>query len=340
MKKWRLAAIFASVALVAAACGGDDEETAGTATAGAEDAATEDTGTATATGTAAAGTGEQVSGTIEIDGSSTVAPLTSAIFEEYASEQPDVTVNVGVSGTGGGFERFCGTGDTDISNASRPISEEEAALCEENGIEYTEIRVGTDALTMVVNSENDWATCLNDEQITAMWGADRAQSWSEVPEIDADQELVIFAPASTSGTYDFFNETIEIEEPTQDYSATENDNDIVRGVSQTVGGWGYFGFAFFQENEGQVKALAYDGGEGCVEPSIENAQNDTYGLTRPLFIYVNNDALTRPEVEDFARFYLNEVNNVISSVGYIAAPDERIQESLQTLEQALEEAGA
>lgn len=335
-----LVALTAALALFATACGGDDEgDTTAEATEEAAAAETEAESTATEMETEAAGGGEELSGTIAIDGSSTVGPLTSAIAEEYASEQPNVTVNVGVSGTGGGFERFCGTGDTQISNASRPIGEDEIALCEENGIDYTEIRVGTDALTMVVNPQNDWVDCLNDEQITAIWGSDRVQTWSEVPELsDApDVPIEIFAPATTSGTYDFFNETVELENPTQDYSATENDNDIVRGVTGTEGGWGYFGFAFFTENEDQIKALAYDGGEGCVEPSVETAQNDEYQLTRPLFIYVNNEALTEPRIEDFVRFYLNNVNGVIEQVGYIAAPDETIQESISTLDQALQE---
>ena len=349
---WRLlAAITAFLAVFAAACGGGDGETSATATeaggaateaaAGATEVAADGTGSADGSDTATEGDGsdQQLSGTIEVDGSSTVAPLTNAIYEEYSAENPEVTVNVGVSGTGGGFERFCGSGDTDISNASRPIGEDEVQLCADNGIEYTEIRVGTDALTMVVNPQNEWVDCLNNDQIQQIWSADRAQSWADVEGIDEDQPITIFAPASTSGTYDFFNETVGVEEPTQDYSATENDNDIVRGVSGEPGGWGYFGFAFFQENEGTVKALAYDAGEGCVEPSVENAQNDTYGLTRPLFIYVNNEALSRPEIEDFATFYLENVGSVIEQVGYIPAPEETIQESMATLEQALQGAG-
>ena len=328
-RNWRLlTGLLMGLVLILAACGGGDDaadtatEAAGDATEAAGDAASEATAEETMTESSemASEASSELSGTIEIDGSSTVGPLTSAISEEYAAEQPDVTVNIGVSGTGGGFERFCGTGDTQISNASRPIADDEVQLCEENGINYTEIRVGTDALTMVVNPEADYVDCLNDEQITAIWSADRVTNWSEVPDISEDQPIEIFAPASTSGTYDFFNETIEIEEPTQDYSATENDNDIVRGVSGTPGGWGYFGFAFFQENQEQVKALAYDGGEGCVEPSVETAQDDSYQLTRPLFIYVKNEALTDPVIEDFVRFYLNTVNDVIADVGLHRGP--------------------
>lgn len=337
---WRMLAAITLLALFGAACS-SDEGSADPTSAEAATAAPEGTEPmpAMTDATPAPGGGESVSGKIDIDGSSTVAPLTSAVYEEYSAEQPDVTVNVGVSGTGGGFERFC-TGGTDISNASRPIKDEEAQACADAGIEYTEIRVGTDALTMVVNPENDWVDCLNKEQIQQMWSADRVTGWSEVEGIDQDEEIVIFAPASTSGTYDFFNETVEVEEPTQDYSATENDNDIVRGVEGTLGGWGYFGFAFFQENEGALKALEYDGGEGCVASSVETAQDDSYKLTRPLFIYVKNETLSRPEIENFIRYYLENVNAVIESVGYIPAPDAQIQESMSTFEDALAEAGA
>lgn len=329
IRHWRLLTGLAlSLALVATGCGGDT---------------TGDGATATEAGGSPADAGEELSGEIQVDGSSTVGPLTDAIAEEYADEAPGVDVVVNVSGTGGGFERFCGTGDTDISNASRPIAEEEAALCEENGIEYTEIRVGTDALTMVVNNDNP-VECLNNQQIAQIWGPEPVDNWSEVDGVDYDQPLEVFTAASTSGTYDFFNETVlepqGIEEPRTDYSATENDNDIVRGVQGTPGGWGFFGFAFFSENQDAVKALEYDAGEGCVAPTVENAQDDSYKLTRPLFIYVKHASLAdKPQVRDFAQFYLDTVNEVISDVGYIAAPDETIQQARSNLQQAIEEAG-
>ena len=345
---WRMTlAVTAVLAVFAGACGGDEPSANEEAPAG--DITTEAAaggGTATEAPTMeaamtedAGGSGGSVSGTIEIDGSSTVSPLTDAIAEEFFAVHPDVSVEVGVSGTGGGFERFCGTGDTDISNASRAISDDEVALCESNGIEFTEVRVGTDALTMVVHPENDWATCLNDEQITQIWGPDRATTWSEIDPSWPDEPIEIFGPASTSGTYDFFNETLEIEEPTQDYSGTENDNDIVRGVQGTRGGWGYFGYAFYTENEGAVTAVEYDGGEGCVAPSPETAQDDSYQLTRPLFIYVKNEALARPEVQEFTTFYLDHVGEVIEQVGYIPAPDDTITEAQDTLQAAIETAG-
>lgn len=331
-----------SLSLVATACGGGDEGADSGADSGSDSGTEEMTEDEGGEETEASG-GEDVSGEVAVDGSSTVAPLTDAIAEEYASAQPGVNVTVGVSGTGGGFERFCGTGDTDISNASRPIKDEEAQLCADNGIEFTEVRVGTDALTMVVHPDNP-VECLTADQIINIWGPEPVANWNEIEGVDYDSELEVFGPASTSGTFDFFNETIlepaEIEQPRQDYSGTENDNDIVRGVSGTPGGWGYFGFAFLSENEGTIKALEYDAGDGCVAPTVEAAQDDSYKLTRPLFIYVKSQSLAeKPQVADFATFYLENVNSLISDVGYIAAPDETIEEAKTQLADAIESAG-
>lgn len=316
-----------------AACG-DDGDAGDTATdagaagdAGAEDAEGGDAG------------GEALSGSIEIDGSSTVGPLTDAIGEEYAAVQPDVIINLGISGSGGGFERFCGTGDTDISNASRAIEEDEVALCEENGIEFTEVRVGTDALTMVVNPANDFVTCLTTDELVSIWGPDGVSTWDQVnPEFPAEP-LEVFAPGADSGTYDFFNETVlepsEIEEPRQDFNASEDDNVIAQGVIGTPTAWGYFGYSYYQENTDTVKALEYDAGDGCVAPSAETAQDDTYKLARPLFIYLKNESLERPEVADFATFYLDTVSSVIEDVNYIPASDEAISEAQEVVADAI-----
>ena len=282
------------------------------------------------------GGGESVSGTIEIDGSSTVAPLTDAIYEEYSAEVPDVTINVGVSGTGGGFERFC-KGETDISNASRPIKDEEIELCEEAGVEYTELRVGTDALTMVTNPETDFVTCLTTEEVVKIFGPDEpATTWSAVNPDFPDEELQVFAPGADSGTYDFMVEDVlDLEEPRQDYNSSEDDNIIAQGVIGTPGSWGFFGFAYFQENAEQVRAIEYDAGEGCVAPSVETAQDDSYKMTRPLFIYLKNEALSRPEVESFATYYLDNVNAIIEDVGYIPVPDEDLEGAKSLLQEAL-----
>ncbi|MEE8600394.1 PstS family phosphate ABC transporter substrate-binding protein [Euzebya tangerina] len=351
-----LLAILALLAMVATACASDDDgddEAAADDTAeeaeepaadeeAADDEAMDEEATddeAMADEEPADDGGDAPSGSIEIDGSSTVAPLTDAISEEFASEAPDVTVNLGVSGTGGGFERFCGEGSTDISNASRPIEDDEVELCEENGIEFTEVRVGTDALTMVTNPATEFLTCLTTDELVSVWGPDGVSSWSEVNSDFPDEPIEIFAPDADSGTYDFFNETIlepnEIEEPRQDYNASADDNVIAQGVQGTPGSWGYFGFAYFTNNPDGVAAIEYDAGDGCVAPSVETAQDDSYGLTRPLFIYVNNEALTRPEVEAFVTFYLDTVNDVIEDVGYVPAPQEVIDEATATVEEQL-----
>ena len=326
-KNWRLmVALFAALAMLTAACGGSEgsanEELGEGGDAAADPAVNEGSG--------------ELSGSIEVDGSSTVAPVTDAIAEEYVNEAPDVTVNVGVSGTGGGFERFC-AGETDISDASRPIKDEEAALCEEAGIEYTELRVGTDALTMVTNPETDFVTCLTTEEVTKIFGPDEpATTWSEVNPEFPDEPLEVYAPGTDSGTYDFMVEDVlGLEEARQDYNASEDDNIIAQGVIGTPGAWGFFGFAFFQESADQLKALEYDAGEGCVAPSVETAQDDSYKLTRPLFIYVKHESLERPEVEDFVTYYLDTVPSIIEEVGYIGVPDEQLEEAKSALSEAV-----
>ena len=282
------------------------------------------------------GEAESVSGTIEIDGSSTVAPLTDAIYEEYSAESPEVTVNVGTSGTGGGFERFC-AGETDISNASRPIKDEEIAICEEAGIDYVELRVGTDALTMVTSPETDFVTCLTTEEVTKIFGPDEsAKTWKDVNSEFPDDKLEVFAPGQDSGTYDFMVEdALDLEASREDYSASEDDNIIAQGVIGTPGSWGFFGFAYFQESAAQLKAIEYDAGEGCVGPSVETAQDESYKLTRPLFIYVKSETLERPEVESFTTYYLDNVNGIIEDVGYIPVPDAELEEMKTTLTEAL-----
>ncbi|MGH8905514.1 MAG: PstS family phosphate ABC transporter substrate-binding protein [Egibacteraceae bacterium] len=308
MKTWRPLAFAAGLSLLGAACGGVGAGTQAPA---------------------------DLSGSIEIDGSSTVEPLSLAIAEEYRAQAPNVTVNVGRAGTGGGFERFC-AGETDISDASRAIEEDEIAACEANGVEYIELRVGTDALTVITHPDTDWTDCLTFEQMTTIFGADGAANWNEVDPAYPDQPLTIFAPDTDSGTYDFFIETVLADgESRQDYSASSDDNQIITGIAGTPGSWGFLGFAFYQENQETVKALEVDGGEGCVAPSVESAQDGSYPLTRPLFIYVKTEALARPEVADFVGFYLDTVNAVIDDVGYIAETDEALAEARATYEAAV-----
>jgi len=327
---WRLmASLVAVLALLLTACGGGDSAS--------EEAPASESGGGDAASSESSGGGGELSGSIEIDGSSTVGPLTDAIAEEYANEQPNVQVNVGISGTGGGFERFCGEGSTDISNASRPIEDEEAQLCEENGIEFTEVRVGTDALTMVTSPDTEGISCLTTDEVTAIFGPDSVRNWSEVNPEFPDEEIQVFAPGTDSGTYDFMVEdALGLEESTQDYNASEDDNIIAQGVQGTPYSWGFFGYAYYTNNQEGLTALEYDAGDGCVAPSAESAQDGSYGLTRPLFIYLENSAVQeKPHVADFAEFYVNDVNDVIESVGYIPEPEDALEEAKAAVQGAI-----
>jgi phosphate transport system substrate-binding protein len=280
----------------------------------------------------ATGGGGDLSGTIRIDGSSTVAPLTEAIAEQFQAENPDVRVTVGTSGTGGGFEKFC-AGETSISDASRAIEPEEVEACEKQGITFEEVRVATDALTVVVNPENP-VNCLTVEQLSAIWGPDsKISNWSDVPGLkeDFDEELALFGPGTDSGTFDYFTEEINGEEGAsrKDYNNVgENDNATVTGVQGAPGGMGYFGYSFYTENEDTLKALEVDGGKGCVAPSAETAQNDEYvPLSRSLLIYPSAEALEKPEVKAFVDYYLDNVNAVAESVGFIPLTEEQLEAS-------------
>jgi phosphate transport system substrate-binding protein len=317
--------ILLALALLAvlAGCGGgrgDDDEAGGETT------------------TEASGGGSDLSGRIEADGSSTVGPFTTAAAERFQGENSGVQVTVGVSGTGGGFERFC-RGETDLSNASRPIKDEEAAICEEAGIEFTEFQVANDALTVVVNKENDWATCLTVDQLAKIWGPDsKVSNWNQVDSSFPNEELSLFGPGTDSGTFDYFTDEINGEEGASrsDYSASEDDNTIVTGVSGEKGGLGYFGFSYFEENQDTLKALEIDGGGGCVEPSVENAQNGSYApLSRPLFIYAKNEALGRPEVEAFVRYMIDNATEIAEAAQYVPLTDEQVEKAHADLEAAL-----
>ena len=248
-------------------------------------------------------------------------------------------MTVGISGTGGGFERFC-IGETDISNASRAIKDEEAAICDENGVEYLELEVALDALTNVVNAENEWATCLTVEQLNAIWKpGSKVKSWNQVDPSFPDVSLQLFGPGTDSGTFDYFTGEINGEEGASrtDYSPSEDDNVIVQGVAGERGGLGYFGYTYFEENADTLKALEVDGGGGCVGPGVETAQDGTYApLSRPLFMYVSLDALGESEdLREFARFALENARSIAEEARYVPLSQQQLDEQLQKLEDAL-----
>jgi len=293
---------------------------------------------ASGTTTAATGGGSDLSGRIEADGSSTVGPYTTAAAERFQQQNSGVQITVGVSGTGGGFERFC-RGETDLSNASRPIKDEEAAACKAKGIDYIEFQVANDALTVVVNKDNDWVTCLTTEQLKKVWEpGSKVSNWNQIDPSFPDQELKLFGPGTDSGTFDYFTGVIDGEEGASrsDYAASEDDNTIVTGVSGEKGGLGYFGFSYFEENQDKLKAVEIDGGDGCVAPSVETAQDGTYKpLSRPLFIYVKKDSLQRPEVEAFLRYILDNETPIADAAQFVPLTDEQLTKAKGDLESAL-----
>ncbi len=271
------------------------------------------------------------------DGSSTVGPFVTKAAEDFKAAE-DVDVTVGISGTGGGFERFC-AGETDLSNASRPIDEDEQKLCADGGVEYIEFRVVTDALTNVVNSANDWATCLSVAQLNAIWEpGSKVANWKQVDPSFPDVPLKLYGAGTDSGTFDYFTGAINGEEGASrsDYSATEDDNVTVQGVSGDRGALGYFGFSYFEENQDTLKALEVDGGDSCVAPSIETAQDESYTpLSRPLFVYVKQSSFDENEdVRNFVKFMLDNNDSIATAAQFVPLSQEQVAEQVAKYEDA------
>ena len=316
----RFALIAASAALAlgslaAAGCGDDDDASGSSDTAGGA---------------------ASLSGTIAIDGSSTVGPLTSAAAEAFNAENGGVDITVGTSGTGGGFELFC-KGDIDINDASRAINDEDIALCEAGGVTYEEFRVASDGITMVTSTNTDvGADALTSAQLKAIWGPDsKINNWKDIPGGSFnDVPLTLAGPDSQSGTYDFFNETIlgenaagDVIEPRQDYAASADDNVTVRAVQSADGGLGYFGYTYFEENTDTLKDFSVDG----VKPTAETITDGSYPLSRPLFIYVSTTALAKPEVTAFVKYYLENSTTLSEEQQFVPAPQEALDEGLAKL---------
>ncbi len=270
---------------------------------------------------------EEGSGTISIDGSSTVYPITEAVAEEFRAEQPRVDVTIGVSGTGGGFKKF-GRGEINISDASRPIKEAEAAIARENNITYVELEVAYDGLAVVINPENDWATSFTVEELKKIWepaAQGKIMKWNQINPAWPDEEIHLFGPGVASGTFDYFTEAIVGESGSSrgDFTASEDDNVLVQGVSGDKYGLGFFGIAYYEANSDKLALAFVDGGNGPVKPSTETVKNGTYApLSRPLYIYVNSSSLKDKQVIDFVRFYLDEAGALAKDVGYIAMTEE------------------
>ncbi|STO07843.1 PstS family phosphate ABC transporter substrate-binding protein [Exiguobacterium aurantiacum] len=306
MKKSALIASITSVALVGAACGNNNEEGNGAAE------------------------GDALSGKVVMDGSSTVFPIMEAVAEEFSAEQPDVEVTVGVSGTGGGFKRFV-TGETDFSNASREIKEEEAAEAEAKGVEYTQLSVALDGLSLVVNPENDWAQDITIDELNKMWTDTNVKTWKDVRSDWPDEEITFFAPGKDSGTFDFFNEAVlDDTDIRQDAQLSEDDNVLVTGVAGTKGAIGFFGYAYYVENQDTLRAVAVEG----VEPNQETINDLSYPLSREIYTYVNNASLKdKPQVAAFARFLNENAAELSEEVGYVGMKQARYDENAEIIDE-------
>ncbi len=321
-RRWLLLLItgLAAFALITVACGGGGSSSAPTEAAG---------------GSSASASGESayadLSGEIRIDGSSTVFPIAEAMAEEFGYVS-DVRVNVAFSGTGGGFEKFC-RGETQISDASRPIKDKEVNACAENGIDdIVEIQVAIDALTVMVHPDNDFAQCMTVMELNQAFSADGAKKWSDIRAEWPDKDIVAYSPGADSGTFDYFNEAIieAVEGATHrgDGTPSEDDNILALGIGRDKNAIGYFGFAYFLEAGQGLQAVSVDDGNGCVAPSFEAALSGEYTpLSRPLFIYTRASLLAeRPEVAAFVEFFLDQSDAIVPEVGYVTMPADLLAE--------------
>ncbi len=276
------------------------------------------------------GTAGGLTGTVASDGSSTVGPLTEAAATAFRGVEPGVQVTVATSGTGGGFKTFCG-GETDISNASRPIKDAEAAACESAGIKFTEIVIANDGLSVVVNPQNDWAKCLTVAQLNTIWAPEsegKIMNWNQVDPSFPDVPLTLYGAGTDSGTFDYFTGAINGEEGASrtDYSPSEDDNVTIQGVSGEKGALGYFGLSYLEENADSIRGVAIDGGAGCVFPSVEAVQDGSYTpLGRPLFIYVNNTGYTeKPQVKAFVDYFVENTVAIAQEALFVPLTDSQV----------------
>jgi len=300
-----------ALGLTVAACGGDDNDS-----------------------TASAGGGEALKGKIAIDGSSTVQPFAEAAAETFNEEQPDVNITVGGAGTGDGFEKFC-RGETDVSDASRAIEDDEIAACKKGGVDYTEVQVGNDGITIVTN-KGLTIDCLTTDQLKDIFGPKAtAGNYKDVDPKLPDQSISLFTPGSESGTFDFFTDKINGEEGVQREKGVQtsaDDNQIATGIEGEDGAMGYFGFSYYEQNQDNLNAVKVDGGKGCVEPSQQTIQDGSYTpLSRPLFMYVSSKAFARPEVKGFVQYAVDQQQTIAEASKTVPMSQEQADKSKQAL---------
>lgn len=285
---------------------------------------------------------EALSGTVQIDGSSTVYPITEAIAEEFRIEQPDVRVTVGVSGTGGGFKKF-GRGEIDINDASREIKEDEAAVAKENNIEFVGLSVAFDGLAVLVNKENNWIENITVEELKKIWepsAQGNITRWNQIRPEWPNEEIHLYGPGVASGTYDYFTEAVVGESGASrgDYTASEDDNVLVQGITNDKNALGFFGLAYYEENKDKLKLIGVDNGNGAVLPSFETVKEGEYApLSRPVYIYVSSKAVQNPAVVAFVNFYLETAGELVQDVGYIALTDQEYQEQKEKFADFIQE---
>lgn len=300
LKLKRITALALGVALTLslAACGNNSNSTAST------------------TGESAA----KLNGKIVIDGSSTVYPITMAIAEEFKNAQPDVEVSVAMSGTGGGMKKFV-AGEIDICDASRTIKQEEIDKAKANGIEYVELEVAYDGISVVVNKDNTWVDTITVDELKKIWSKNSTvKTWKDVNSAWPDEPLKLYGPGTDSGTFEFFTEMIngKAKESRTDYTPSEDDNVLVQGIAGEKNAMGYFGFAYYEENADKLKVLKIDSGKGAVEPTLNSIKDKSYSpLSRPLFIYINKSKLNSPQVKEFVNFYIDNAATISKEVGYV-----------------------
>lgn len=276
----------------------------------------------------------QVAGTVKIDGSSTVFPVSQAVAEEFMRENPNIQVTVGESGTGGGFKKWT-AGEIDINDASRTIKEEEKQAAAQKNIQPIEIPVAYDGIAVVVNKENDFVTDLTVEELKKIWEPNsQVKFWSDVRPEWPKQEIRLYGPGTSSGTFEYFTEEIvgEPKKSRTDYTASEDDNALVKGVQGDKFSLGYFGYAYYKENNDSLKIVKVNDGNGPVEPNEKTIEDGTYApLSRPIFIYVSSESLKKPEVKQFVQFYLETAKTLVPEVGYVPLPEEKYQVSLKKI---------
>jgi phosphate transport system substrate-binding protein len=320
-KKWLLAVCASLVlALGVAACGGDDDD----------DSSSD-------SGDSASG----LSGSISIDGSSTVQPFAEAAAELFNEENPDVNITVGAAGTSGGFEKFC-AGETDISDASRSIEPEEVKACKDGGVEYTEVQVANDGISVVTNPALS-ISCLSTDQLKQLWETDEVTNYSELGD-DADSgeaipdaEVSLYGPGTDSGTFDYFTDVINGEEGVsrKEYQASEDDNVLVQGVSGDQNGLGYFGFSYYEQNQDALNLVSVDDGSGCVAPSTETIQDGSYTpLSRPLFMYPSAEAMSRPEVAGFMQYVVDNYDSIAEAALIVPMDDSQASDAQSAVQEA------